>query len=189
MLLVTSPSRVETIRVAPSSVVQGLGGVGGGDRRALGEQHRAGIETLIHAHGGDAGLAIAGQDGAMDGRGTAPARQQRAMDVDAAQHRRIEEAFRQDVAVGHHHGGIEIERLERRRVVVALEVLRCAHRQAERVGELMHGRLAFLLATAGRFRRARIDRRHVMTRLDQRSQSGHGEFRGAEKSNLHRRLL
>jgi hypothetical protein len=53
----------------------------------------------------------------------------------------------------------------------------------------MYGRLAFLLATAGRLRRARIDRGDIMARFDQGSQSGHGEFGSAEKTNLHRCLL
>jgi len=68
---------------APSSAsrsVHRLGGVGGGDRRALGQQHGAGVEPFVHAHGGDAGLGVARQDRAMDGRRPAPTRQQRAMD-------------------------------------------------------------------------------------------------------------
>ena len=36
----------------------------------------AGIETHIHLHQGDAGLGVTGKDGALDGGGAAPARQQ-----------------------------------------------------------------------------------------------------------------
>ena len=68
----------------------------------------------------------------MDGRGTTPARQQRAVDVDAAQDGRLEETLGQDVAVGDDHGGVEIERLEGLRFLVVPEALGRAHRQSER---------------------------------------------------------
>ena len=49
-----------------------------------------------------------------------------------------------------------------------LRRLRRAHRQAERVGQLMHRRLALLLAAAGGLGRARIDGDHVVAGIDQR---------------------
>ncbi len=170
-------------------VVHRLGRVGGRDRRALGQQHGAGVESFVHAHGGDAGLSVSREDGAMDGRRAAPARQQRAVDIDAPQHRRIEKAFGQDVAVGDDHGRVEIERLERLRFVVAPQALGRAHRQAERQRALVHRRAALLLAATGGLGRARVDGDHVVTGVDQRAERRHGEFGSAEKAELHRRTL
>ena len=44
----------------------------------LGQQHVAGVEAGVHLHDGDAGARVAGLDRALDRRGAAPARQQRA---------------------------------------------------------------------------------------------------------------
>ena len=125
----------------------------------------------------------------MDGRRAAPARQQRAVDVDAAQHRRVEKRLGQDVAVGHDHRGIEIERLEGRRFLLAAQAFRRAHGKTQRQGELMHRRAALLLAAAGGLGRAGVDGDHVVAGLDQRLERGHREFRCAEKRKLHRRTL
>ena len=75
----------------------------------------AGVEPCVHLHDGDAGLAVAGEDGALDRRRAAPARQQRGMDVEAAEARRLEHRLRQDQAIGRDHRGIEAERGEARR--------------------------------------------------------------------------
>ena len=96
-------------------------------------------------------------------------------------------ALVQDMAVGHDHRGIEIERLEGRGFLVGLERLRRAHRQGRaRRASSMHRRLALLLAAAGGLGRARVDGDHVVAGVDQRLQRGHGEFRCTEKRNLHR---
>ena len=57
------------------------------DGMAALEQHRAGVEALIELHDGHAGFGIAREDRALDRRGAAPARQQRAVDVHAAEPR------------------------------------------------------------------------------------------------------
>ena len=49
------------------------------DGYALRHRDRAGIETFFHFHHHHAGFAVAGDDGALDRRGTAPARQQRSV--------------------------------------------------------------------------------------------------------------
>jgi hypothetical protein len=79
--------------------------------------------------------------------------------------------------------------LEGRGFLVGLERLRCPHRQAERVGQPMHRRLALLLAAAGGLGRARIDGNHVVAGIDERLERRDGEFRRAEKRDLHRRIL
>ena len=76
--------------------------------RAL-EQHRPGIEPGLHLHDGDAGHFIAGHDRPLDRCGAAPAGQQRGVDVEAAQHRRVEDRLRQDQAVGRDYRDIGLQ--------------------------------------------------------------------------------
>ena len=54
-------------------------------------QHRPGIEPCLHLHDRHAGHLVAGEDRALDRRRAAPARQQRGVDVEAAQPRRVED--------------------------------------------------------------------------------------------------
>ena len=75
----------------------------------LAQQHRAGIEALLHLHHHHAGLPVAGHDRPLDGRSTPPARQQRGMAVPGAEPRSLEHRLRQQQPV---------ERAERRRAAV-----------------------------------------------------------------------
>ena len=70
------------------------------------QQHRAGVQPRVHAHDGDAGLGVAGQDRRLDRRRAAPARQQARMDVQAAPPGRRQHRRRQDQPVGGDHRGI-----------------------------------------------------------------------------------
>ena len=70
------------------------------DGAAALEQHRPGVEARVELHDGHAGLRVAGEDRALDGRGAAPARQQRTVDVHAAEPRQIERRLRKDEAIG-----------------------------------------------------------------------------------------
>ena len=45
------------------------------DRHRLLQQHRPGVETFVHLHDRNPGLAVAGEDRALDRRRAAPARQ------------------------------------------------------------------------------------------------------------------
>ena len=65
---------------------------------AFDHQHVAGVEPGIHLHDRDAGARVAGLDRALDRRGAAPARQQRRVNVQAAQARQLEHPGRQDRA-------------------------------------------------------------------------------------------
>ena len=103
---------METGDVAADRLQPGLQarrGVVGADGDFLGKDHRSGIQALLHAHDGDAGDLIAGQQRTLDRGGTAPARQERGMDVEAAQPRHAQQSFGQDQAVGHHHQRIDIQ--------------------------------------------------------------------------------
>jgi hypothetical protein len=96
------------------AVVQAAGGVLRFDVDDGRQQHRPGVEAGLHAHDGDAGLRVAGLDGAVDGRRAAPARQQRGVDVDAAAARQVEHRLRQDQAVGGDHHDFGALRRRRR---------------------------------------------------------------------------
>src|SRR5690554_387051 len=86
------------------AVVQAAAGVVGVDRGAGFQQHIAGIQAFVHLHDGDAGFRIAGGNGPLDRGGTAPARQQGGVDVQAAVGRDVQNGFRQDQAVsGYDH--------------------------------------------------------------------------------------
>jgi len=92
---------------------QRLGELAGGLTRAdvvnALEEHRAGIEPLVHLHDADAGARVACEKGALDRRRAAPSRQQRRMDVEAATLRDREHLRGKNEAVGrdHHHVGGE----------------------------------------------------------------------------------
>ena len=65
-------------------VVQFAGGLAR-HRHFLGEQHRARVEAFVHLHDHHAGFRIARHDGPLDGRSAPPARQERAVQIEAAQ--------------------------------------------------------------------------------------------------------
>ena len=75
-------------------------------------RHGPGVEPLVHLHHHDAALGIARHDRAVDRRGAAPARQQRGMQVEAAERHGIEDRLRQDQPIGDDDRGIGAMRAE-----------------------------------------------------------------------------
>ena len=65
------------------------------DRRRPLEVHGPRVEPGIHLHDADAGHGVAGQHGALDRRRAAPTRQQRRVQVDAAEPRPLEQRPRE----------------------------------------------------------------------------------------------
>ena len=88
--------------------MHGLGGIGGLNGIAVGADNGAGIQPGIHLHNAHAGFGITGSNGTLNGGSTAPARQQRGVDVQAASARNGEDFGGQQQAVGghHHHIGL-----------------------------------------------------------------------------------
>ena len=86
---------VAQLRQFGKQIAAGLGV----DGRLHRGQHRAGIQPFLHLHDGHAGVLVAGLDGAVDRRRAAPARQQRSVDVETSQSRRVQHPLRQDQAV------------------------------------------------------------------------------------------
>ena len=98
------------------------------------------VQALLHAHDAHARLLVARQDGSLDGRGAAPARQQRRVHVEAAEARDVEHLLRQDGAVGRDadHVGGERGQLALRRLVA--QGARSQHAQAAALGRGLHRR-------------------------------------------------
>ena len=139
-------------------VVQTGRGVIGGDGQALDQAHGAGIQARIHLHDGHAGVGIARFNGPVDGRGTAPARQQAGVDVQAAQPGQIQHPLRQQQAIGGHHqhiklGGLQggLARLGLIRILtIQAQTARLGHGDAVGEGGVLHGRGLQLQAAPGR---------------------------------------
>jgi hypothetical protein len=65
-------------------------------------RYRSSIETSIHVHDVNAGLQVAGHNGALDWRSTSPTWQQRSMQVQAPHLRGCQDRDRQYQAVCNH---------------------------------------------------------------------------------------
>ena len=137
-------------------VVQARRRARGADRHPLHGEDRAGVQRGLHLDDGDPGLPVAREQGALDRRGAAPARQQRGVQVDAAETWRLEDGFGQDQTVGGDHGEIRAQAGERLLLRRVPEGRRRAYREAELDGRLVHRRRPRLQATPGRPRRLRV---------------------------------
>ena len=90
-------------------VVQFAAGFTLADGQGFAEQHGAGIEPGFHLHDGVAGFRVAGGDGPLNRGGPTPARQQRAVHVQAAQAGDVQHRLGNDQPIGHYHQGIQIQ--------------------------------------------------------------------------------
>src|SRR5690606_33569192 len=98
----------------------------------------------------------------------APARQKRAMQIEAAEPWRIENGLGKNEPVGDDDRRIEPERSEGVLRLRASEALRRAHLKAARGCERMHRRRPLLLAAPRRARRLGVDAGDFVAGLDQR---------------------
>ena len=94
---------------------QGAGGVPGGDGAGPRCEDRSGVEARVHPHDRDPGLPVAGEDRMMHRGRAAPAREDRCVDVDAAEPGDGEDRSRQQKAVGRDDQRVEAERGQRAR--------------------------------------------------------------------------
>ncbi len=165
--------------------MQGSGGLQGVDAQDLRGQDRALVQPLGHAHDLDAGDLVPRHDRPLDGRRAAPAGQERGVEVEAAQPRRVENGGGQDLAEGHHHGGVEAEGREGRDLVGVTHGERGADRHAMGQGEGVGRRGLQLMAAAPGGGRLRIDGRDLVARVQQGGETGHGEVGGSQESQAH----
>ena len=154
---------------------------------ALQERDGAGVEPRLHAHDTDARLFIARENGALNGRGAPPARQERGVNVEAAELWRIENRARKNEAIGHDHSGIKPERRELRLHLGGFQAFRRADREACLARKALDRRGLRFLPASGRTRRLGIDRRDLVPRSDQLGKRGDGEIgRSHESEPEHR---
>ena len=118
----------------------GRGGVLRRDGRLFAQQDRALVETFGHPHDLHARHPVSRHDGALDRGGAAPAGQEAGVDVEASVERGIQHLTQQDLAVGHDHRRIEIERAERLDLLRGLHGLGRANLKPQPLGEGMHRR-------------------------------------------------
>ena len=173
-------------------VQRGGGGVRCDGQRAQ-QQHVARVQAGVHLHDGDAALAVTGLDGPMDGRSTAPAWQERGMNVQTPLGRQGQHPVGQDQAVSGHHHGLGTAGMQQ--VAGLLGVLRVAAVQAQAArlrdgdvvfqGQLLDGRRLQLQTAAGRAVGLGEHQDHPMTRCQQRGQGLAREHRRASKHEPH----
>ncbi len=157
------------------------------DRHAPLEVDRPRVEPLVHSHCGRASLAVSGEDRRLHGRGTPVARQERGVDVDAAERRQAQQLGRKDPAVRDHRDRVRPsgrERLPERRV--AAQPLRFLHREIAARRPRPDGRRLRRRVPADRAVRLGDDERHRKAGVDERRERRHGEFGSAEEDDPRR---
>jgi hypothetical protein len=100
-----------------------------GDLHRLAHDYGTGVQPGVHSHDGDSGFAITREQRSLDGRGSAPARQQRRMNIEGAR-RGLQHAWRKNQTVGRHHHCIRLRRAKARRNVGAAELSWLPHVEA-----------------------------------------------------------
>ena len=180
--------RDDRLRAQPrQAIVQAGAVVVGADGLALDEQHRPGVQAFVHLHDGDAGLGVAGLDGALDGRGAAPARQERGVDVQAAEARRAQHLRGQEQAVGGHHHHVGARRPQPRLRVGIAQAARLLDRPAAFARQLLDRALLQGAAAAGRLVDAREHQHDAVAGGGDRLERKGGERRRAGEGDVERR--
>ena len=155
------------------------------DLGLIGEQHIAGIQTFRHLHGGNACHFIARDNRPLNRSGTAPARQQRAVHVDAAVRRNVENRLRQQLAVCDNNNDFRCKLAQTRLLVLIFEGIRLENRNIMLECERFHRRCSENLLAALWLIRLGVHGADVMSGVDERLQARHGEVRRAHEYDTH----
>ena len=167
------------------------------DWQGFAQQNRTRVQAFVHLHDAHTRLCVPGFDGALDRRSPAPARQQRRMDVQAAQGQALQSPGRQQQTIGHHHHQLSLcssDGLLRLQSFVGVFAVQTqagwlAHRHAVRQSVLLHGRgLQFHAATGGAIGLGQ-HQGDVMASLVQCGQRRLGKRRGTGEHDAHLRAL
>ena len=166
-------------------VVQLAGGRLRLDRQRTPQQHRPGVQALLHLHQAHPGFGVAGLDRALDRRRAAPARQQARVHVPATVLRDVQDRLRQQHAVGHHHHQVRLQRAQRLARDAGLQRVQLQHRDPalQRLA-LDRRRREYPPAPRGPIRLG-IDRHHLAG-LHGGAQRRYGELGGAGEDDSHR---
>ena len=168
-------------------------GIVGRNRQGLVQQHVARVQPGIHLHDGDAGLAVARLNGAVDGGCATPAGQQRGVDVDAAQPRQVQHPLRQQQAVGGHDHDVGLRSKQGSACSLGIlwvfaiqpQAAGLGHGQAMRQCSLLDGRSLQLQAAAGGAIGLGQNQWHGIARLHDVQQGLLGKLRRSGKNNAH----
>ena len=120
---------------------QGFGGIIGRDGEFLLKQDVAGVEAGVDTHGGDPGDGFAVGDGPLDGRGTPIFREQRGVQIDVAEGRKLEHPLGNDAAVADDDDGVGLERAQlSAEFVIASNSVRLGDRKVQTQSGFFHRR-------------------------------------------------
>ena len=111
----------------------------GRNRDTLDHADWAGIEPGFHPHDRNTGFFVTSHDCTLNGCGTAPARQERGVNIDTPKRRNIEHGLRQDHAIGDDDDQIRRERRQSGTISFFTKIFRRTHIHAEAFGRDMHG--------------------------------------------------
>ncbi len=175
------------------AVMQRGGGVRDFDGHRRQQQHIARVQTRVHLHDGHACLRVSRLNGTVYGRSTTPARQQRRMNVQATQTRRIQSPLRQDQSISGHHHRVSLRKgnglLGELRVfwvfAIQAQAARLCQRHVVLERHLFDGRgLQFHAAPCGSVGLGQHQHHFVASRHNP-LQRGGGKFGRARKNNAH----
>ena len=155
------------------------------DLGLVSQQHIAGVQTFRHLHGGNACHFVARDDRPLNRSGAAPARQQRAVHVDAAVRRNVEHCLRQQLAVRHNNNDFRCQLAQTRLLVLIFEGIRLKNRDIMLQCERFHRRCGENLLASLRLIRLGVHGADVMSGVDERLQARHGEVRRAHEYDAH----
>ena len=171
-------------------VVHFVGRVGVGNGITVRADHRARVQPRIHLHNAHARFLIARFNGALNRRGTPPARQQRGMDIQAAVARRVQHLLRQNQPVGRHHHHIRIYRTQQRQsLIVAAQLGGLGNGQPQIQRRLFYRRCLLLHAAAFWAVGLGEDERDVKSGGGNGAQGGGGKIGRSGKDDFHRYRL
>ena len=120
---------------------------------------------------------IPGQHRALDRRRAAPAREQRGMDIDTAQTRRLQNRGWQQQTIGHHDHQIGVERTQLGdRIGILFQALGLEDRNAAGLRQQLDRAHLELLSAPGGAIRLGVDRNRLQTGIDERGKTRHREL-------------
>ena len=157
----------------------------GADRRPGDRVDRTRVHPRLHPHDRHAGLRVSRQQRRLDGRGAAPARQDRAVDVHAAEARQVEDALREDLPVGDDDEEVRVRLREPRDGLLVLQRRRLEDGNRELAGAPCDRRVGDLGRPPHRLRRLRDGEDDVVPRGHEGVQRREGEVGGAEEDDAH----
>ena len=156
---------------------------------ALRHGNRAGVEPLLHLHHHHAGLGIARHDRAVDRRGAAPARQQRRVQIEAAERKGLEDRLRQDEPIGDDDRHIRAMAARDAFGVRGPQRRGREHRHGEAARlALDRARRELQAAAPGGLGRAGIDRRDLVAAADDLDERRHREVGRAHEYDAQRHV-